>query len=625
MPIIPRINQTGPLAAAPNMPLDRERRPTVNNGAVIQAAGNLGRASQMPLDGNDVSAPWRAMGAVGESVMRAGSIVGALVNERQEAKERLMGKTVESAMEMAQAEIDAFKVQNAANPEAWAQGTKAIVDKTLKPFMEAPGMRESFRQDLRLMGNTWANLTVSKVQTQSDSALFGMTNRAIESSARSKFAKGDYDGGVAELEDGKKYFHPIQRETIEREGRDAALDGQVQQIVTEVDTFVTARRPDLAKQALEKVKAPPGKEEDWARIKDNMTAEIDFKHTMNTEEGAAIDAIALDPRKGLEDLDNPEKFGGLRLREPGRIEELKQRAKLEIQQRGGLEAQEAVDKVALLPPEKVNGATVDGLGVKFDYLQPIQRLAVAEALAQRQGKAKRDDEGTFRSAMAWASNVTPETDPFEVAQQEQFIKQAFSPELQEKITAELDRRMKGDKPAGIDIGPIRAKLEQIKNAGGFGEFEVPVKDEQGNLVVSKDPKRYREEPGFFYGTNTKELPDSYTPEKVTDLTKKAVADAKVGAALKILEADIQRNTIKDDAALKTRFEDILRKVGAKLPAGMNLEDLTVPGFGEQFRVNTPPPTVDGAMPSVMDTRATTSPNPLLDVSEQSKLKAIITR
>ena len=181
MPIIPRINQTGPLAAAPNMPLDRERRPTVNNGAVIQAAGNLGRASQMPLDGNDVSAPWRAMGAVGDAVMRAGSVVGAMVQKAQEERSRTATIEAQNEMDIVAQSLGGFYSQNKTNTDAWEPQTAKAVEELKAKFLKDQRLTALDKERLGAQMDSWGKRQIIHAQTTGAATIYANSKNALSS------------------------------------------------------------------------------------------------------------------------------------------------------------------------------------------------------------------------------------------------------------------------------------------------------------------------------------------------------------------------------------------------------------------------------------------------------------
>lgn len=115
MPIIPLLQEPGPLPDAPPAVLDRERRPEVDLRGVQRAVGQLAQASRRePLPANQLTAPYEALGAVGRAIAETGSIVGALAKKRYEAETRTQVIEGSAAME---AEIAGFRSQLQQNPK----------------------------------------------------------------------------------------------------------------------------------------------------------------------------------------------------------------------------------------------------------------------------------------------------------------------------------------------------------------------------------------------------------------------------------------------------------------------------------------------------------------------------
>lgn len=179
MPLIPRISQTGPLANAPAMPLDRVQRPTPNNGAVIQAAGNLGRASQMPLDGTDVTAPLRALGAVGDAVMRAGSVVGAMAHKAQEEKSRTATIEAQNDMDIVGQGLGGFYFENKNNTDAWGPHTAKAVEELKAKYSNDPRLTQLDRERLGVQLDSWGKRQLIHAQTAGAKTIYANSKNAI--------------------------------------------------------------------------------------------------------------------------------------------------------------------------------------------------------------------------------------------------------------------------------------------------------------------------------------------------------------------------------------------------------------------------------------------------------------
>jgi GH24 family phage-related lysozyme (muramidase) len=163
------------------MPLDRERRPSVNNGAVIQAAGNLGRASQMPLDNSDVTAPWRAMGAVGDAVMRAGSVVGAMAQKAQEERSRTATIEAQNEMDIVAQSLGGFYSQNKTNTDAWEPQTTKAVEELKARFLKDQRLTALDKERLGAQMESWGKRQIIHAQTTGAATIYANSKNALSS------------------------------------------------------------------------------------------------------------------------------------------------------------------------------------------------------------------------------------------------------------------------------------------------------------------------------------------------------------------------------------------------------------------------------------------------------------
>lgn len=204
MPLIPKLNPTGPIANAPAPVLDRERRPNVSLGGVIDAVGQLGRASQMPLDNNDVTQGWRALGAVGEAVMQAGGVGLALHRKRVETNERLAMKEAEADMLVRGQELSAFYEANQNNTGAWTPEAQRVTGDVLARWKDDPRLTKAGRDDLALRLQTWAKTTAIHAESAGAQADFRRLGAQYELSAAKAYESGDKAAGDAQWQEAVK-------------------------------------------------------------------------------------------------------------------------------------------------------------------------------------------------------------------------------------------------------------------------------------------------------------------------------------------------------------------------------------------------------------------------------------
>jgi hypothetical protein len=567
MPIIPRINQTGPLAAAPNMPLDRERRPTVNNGAVIQAAGNLGRASQMPLDGNDVSAPWRAMGAVGDAVMRAGNVVGAVAAKRQEATDRRLVNQAQAAMDQAAIEFRSWQEANPNAPEKWTEEAKRRAEDLVKPFLGMKELSQAAKDDLQLMGQSWQTRFVGNVEASSTKAIFGLAKTSYVGRAQRAFESGDVEGGRAALTEAASggYLHDFEREALEFEGTQRARAKQKGEAETMADTFIMRGQPEQARKVLEDNKdafEPVELENKVATVEERAIKAKNFNELLvlaNDDPASAASLAMEDERRGKIDAT-------MRVE----IERKAESVLASNRRQGAAEYAERIETPGMMPTEAE--ITMDPRLNDYDR----------EQLRRRIKGATFDQATEFEGALSKVMSFSPlafenEADAITAATNlEASIDATFSGPYASRLKEELGKRQQMAAPgatSATDIGPAMATLDQAIEEGGLGAIRKPVM--QDGKPVMRDPKEQgftKEQRGLFGFDYL--MPDKKTTVKENDgqpvpiEEKDPVAEAKARAIQKeireTVEAEIKAGKLTDQGAITARALDLFKLKGGKI-------------------------------------------------------------
>lgn len=267
MPIIPRLPTPGPLDSAPAPVLDRERRPTVDSSREIAAVGALGKAGQMPMDNNDYTL--RGMGAVGDAVMRAGGIMGALAAKKQEATDRRLVNSAQSAMDQAAIEFQQWQAANPNVPESWTEEARKRADGLMKPFLEMKELSRSAKDDLALMGQSWAGRFVGNVEVQGTKAAFGLAKESYVGRARRAFDSNNFEGGRAALDEGVAggYLHDTDREALLYEGQEKQKARAAEGIGGRYDIAVQTANEELLNQTINEGKTALGWDEDYAEAR----------------------------------------------------------------------------------------------------------------------------------------------------------------------------------------------------------------------------------------------------------------------------------------------------------------------------------------------------------------------
>jgi hypothetical protein len=146
----------------------------------------------MPLDDTDVTQGYRALGAVGDAVMRAGSVIGAKVKARQDAREQKAILEAESEIDIANASLSTFYQKNRSNTAAWVPEAERLTADVAGKWSNDPRLTNEGRERLALRLKTWAETTRIHADGQGAIADFGET-------------KGAFGQRIRSLMDGRRY------------------------------------------------------------------------------------------------------------------------------------------------------------------------------------------------------------------------------------------------------------------------------------------------------------------------------------------------------------------------------------------------------------------------------------
>lgn len=191
MPIIPRLQAPGPLNAAPAPVLDRERRPTVDSSREIAAVGALGKAGQMPLDNNDYTL--RGMGAVGDAVMRAGSVMGAMANKAIEEKSRTALIEAQTEMDVANDVNGAFYSQNRNNTDAWVSQASKTAEDLKSRLLKDERLTRTDRERLGVQLDSWSKKQIIHAQTNGAAVIYANSKASLTSRIESLRSQNRFD------------------------------------------------------------------------------------------------------------------------------------------------------------------------------------------------------------------------------------------------------------------------------------------------------------------------------------------------------------------------------------------------------------------------------------------------
>lgn len=202
MPIIP-LPKLAYTADAPSPVLDQQRRPTVDNSAVRQGVQELANAQKMPeLNADKFSAPYEALGAVGQALAKTGNVIDALAQKRDEA---LTSKQITGADDAMSLHDAAFhdQIQNTPDETEWgAMGNDSRLQ-VRKNLLDNPKLTPAARQELESRLLRWDAMQRSQIQFLSDKKTFGDAKAGLDQIVQSgtesqnmQMVNGAYVSGV---------------------------------------------------------------------------------------------------------------------------------------------------------------------------------------------------------------------------------------------------------------------------------------------------------------------------------------------------------------------------------------------------------------------------------------------
>jgi GH24 family phage-related lysozyme (muramidase) len=151
----------------------------VDSSREIAAVGALGRAGQMPLDGNDYSL--RGLGAVGDAVMRAGSVMGAMAQKEIEEKSRTAIIEAQNTMDVAGDELGGFYAANRNNTSAWVPQAGKTAEELKAKLLKDERLTKLDRERLGVQLDSWGKKQLIHAQTAGASTVYANSKNAISS------------------------------------------------------------------------------------------------------------------------------------------------------------------------------------------------------------------------------------------------------------------------------------------------------------------------------------------------------------------------------------------------------------------------------------------------------------
>lgn len=210
MPIIPLLRQPGPLADAAKPVLDNQRRPTVNRGAEMNALGRLSDSFKATMvDADALTAPTRALGAVGQAIAQTGNVMGALALKKQEAETDIQVAEADNALSSAFGEHATWRASNP-DPSGWKANLEQTLTKARKGIEANDKLHPAARQQIRLRADKFVNESIINTEQDSAQQTFRLAASVSRGGVTEDFANKRYDQGIARAEaaEAKGYLFP---------------------------------------------------------------------------------------------------------------------------------------------------------------------------------------------------------------------------------------------------------------------------------------------------------------------------------------------------------------------------------------------------------------------------------
>lgn len=519
---------------------------------------------------------------VGEAVQGIGGMFGRLASEQADIVNRR--KVAEAEIALAQSSNDlAVSLAETDDETQWLDVTNKYVAKVQQTLLDDAKLSPIAREEISRRVGMWSTRMQGEAQLNSfdrsrkkavDTMQAGymMAMDAGDWRKADEFSSEMLRSGLISQTEGARMKLGIRSE-------------QKKTIDVQADTLITQGRADAAKRLYDGAGDLFNTDE-----LANRMAKVEFGAMRSQQLGEIGELDLTDPAKGLQMLADgawPNVTG-------------EDRAKAAVQLRKAKEyfAADEVDQakkaLALLPADKLEGATIESLGVDLKNAEPFHKLVIQTLLDDRRQKdpkllAQRQDS-LFNELYAQAGAWRPDSDPMReelAAARFEIMADTLPPEMKQRL---VDRRKaasgEGPDRDGVGItGPAIAEAHAAAIEGGaFGDVTSPVlKDglpvyrepQQKAIGTITEPKATKSLFGIDSlwpdGPKTTEVFENDgkpVPLTEVDPVKKAEAERKFQLAKEQLEREAKMPQNKDwtteDARL--RMLQIMGSMGAKITA-----------------------------------------------------------
>lgn len=235
MPIIQLLRPEA--TAKPGAPvLDTQRRPTVNNGAVASAVGELANAQRQP--GVPMELAKNGLGAVGDALAQAGSVIGALAIKRKQAESDIQIAEADAAMTVKMSDFDRIKAENP-NPAKWEPEFRKGFVEFREGLLANEDLNDGAREAIKLRLVRFEGQALASVASQATTKTFGLAQSATQANLDRYTEAQDEAGFVQTLDHGAKsgYLFPHQVEAAKQQFQ---REGERKQLKAKADALDAA-------------------------------------------------------------------------------------------------------------------------------------------------------------------------------------------------------------------------------------------------------------------------------------------------------------------------------------------------------------------------------------------------
>ncbi len=513
---------------------------------------------------------------VGEAVQGIGGMFGRLASEQADIVNRR--KVAEAEIALAQSSNDlAVSLAETDDETQWTDITGKHIEGVRKTLLDDAKLSPVARAEIERRVGMWSTRMQGEAQLNSfdrsrkkavDTMQAGymMAMDAGDWRKADEFSSEMLRSGLISQTEGARMKLGIRSE-------------QKKTIDVQADTLITQGRADAAKRLYDGAGDLFNTDE-----LANRMAKVEFGAMRVQQLGEIGELDLTDPAKGLQMLADgawPNVTG-------------EDRAKAAVQLRKAKEyfAADEVDQakkaLALLPADKLEGATIESLGVDLKNAEPFHKLVIQTLLDDRRQKdpkllAQRQDS-LFNELYAQAGAWRPDSDPMReelAAARFEIMADTLPPEMKQRL---VDRRKaasgEGPDRDGVGVtGPAIAEAHAAAIEGGaFGDVTAPVLKD--GLPLFRDPKEVGKTAKQTqtllgvdwlwpdYKKTVKENDGKPVPLTEVDPVKKAEAERKFQLAKEQLEreAKMPQNKAWTTEDARLRMLQIMGSMGAKITA-----------------------------------------------------------